>query len=629
VSCREALVPRTGDIVVTLSATGPDPDFEYAVSVNEQRPQRVRPDLSAKFTHLDPGNYTVRLDEAADNCEVGGENPRPAMVMAGAVTEVTFAVTCVATTGGIRVVSGTTGFEPDPDGYAVIIDDQPRGVVPANGSVTLNDVKRGTHTVRLDALAPNCTTTDSNLRSVLVLGGEITTVTFTTFCAATKGSLRVISTTTGLELDVDGYSLTLDGQPHGSVPANGNIPLFGITKGLHTVRLDDVAQNCAVAGENPRAVSIEPGVTTDVLYVITCRVLGSIRVSALSSGIDPDPNGYRVTVTRSAFKADSSLGNNSTTLFSRLVDADYLITLGGLAANCDADTPNPRSVTTTTGDTIAVLFKIACLSLTQLAFGTVDGNIAIVNSNGTGRRLLTDDPAFDQDPAWSPDGRRIAFASRQTISTEGPEIYVMNLDASGKVQLTNTPHASYQPAWSPDGSRIAFVSERDGNAEIYVMDADGSNLVRVTHDASTNTAPAWSPDGTQLAFASSLGIQVKNANGSDLRQLTTFPGDRHPEWSPDGTKLTFVRIQCESSFVCFPNIMVSQADGTAATVLAAGEQPTWSPDGKTIAYTALSCGNSYYYGFECIPAGIGMVRPNGSNVDLAVPGTGSYPAWRR
>ena len=78
----------------------------------------------------------------------------------------------------------------------------------------------------------------------------------------------------------------------------------------------------------------------------------------------------------------------------------------------------------------------------------------------------------------------------------------MNADGSGPTRLTNNAAADVEPAWSPDGSRIAFASTRDGNFEIYVMNADGSNQTRLTNNAAADDQPAWSPDGTRIAFKS-------------------------------------------------------------------------------------------------------------------------------
>ena len=155
---------------------------------------------------------------------------------------------------------------------------------------------------------------------------------------------------------------------------------------------------------------------------------------------------------------------------------------------------------------------------------------------------ITHNSAKDLSPAWSPDGRRIAFESNRD---GGWEIYVMNADGSDVVQLTNNRGWDGGPAWSPDGRRIAFVSDRDGDREIYVMNADGSNIVQLTNNPSFDTDPAWSPDGRRIAFTSDwdgdFDIYVMNTDGSNVVQLTNNRGsDLAPAWSPDGRRIAFV-----------------------------------------------------------------------------------------
>jgi Tol biopolymer transport system component len=102
-------------------------------------------------------------------------------------------------------------------------------------------------------------------------------------------------------------------------------------------------------------------------------------------------------------------------------------------------------------------------------------------------------------PANSKWADRIAFASNRDGNTE---VYVMGADGSNPVNLTQNAAYDDSPAWSPDGTRIAFASYRDGNWEVYVMGADGSNPVNLTQNSATDYVTAWSPDGTRLAFAS-------------------------------------------------------------------------------------------------------------------------------
>ena len=166
-----------------------------------------------------------------------------------------------------------------------------------------------------------------------------------------------------------------------------------------------------------------------------------------------------------------------------------------------------------------------------------DGNqeIYVMNADGSGVSRLTNTPATDIDPAWSPDGRRIAFASDGDGTHRIYDIYVMNADGSGVTRLTNDPVTAWGPAWSPDGTKIAFESYRDGNGEIYVMNPDGSAVTNLTHDPADDAWPAWSPDGAKIAFARENEsykdeIYVMSPDGSGVTRLSD--SGREPAWKP-------------------------------------------------------------------------------------------------
>ena len=178
-----------------------------------------------------------------------------------------------------------------------------------------------------------------------------------------------------------------------------------------------------------------------------------------------------------------------------------------------------------------------------------EGDVYVINANGSERKRLTDNPAEDFDPVWSPDGTQIAF---RTHRDGDEEVYLMNADGSAQRNLSNAPnHGDYSPAWSPNGEWIAFMSGREGNNNIWVIRPDGSDLRQVTDVPGISEYPTWSPDSNRIAFHCTFGrvlangtgdfeICVVNVDGTGLIQLTDTRGENKlPAWSPDGNKLAF------------------------------------------------------------------------------------------
>ena len=266
-----------------------------------------------------------------------------------------------------------------------------------------------------------------------------------------------------------------------------------------------------------------------------------------------------------------------------------------------------------------------------IAFTTyyLDGNenIYSIEPDGTGLRRLTADTGFDDDAAWSPNGRRIAFASNRAhpaTACEGIspncdyDIYVMNDDGANVKRLTATPGNDREPYWSPDGRRIVFASTRDDvGANLYVMNADGTGQTRITNDPGVDSQPAWSPGGTAIAFfraacefnCGTRAIFRVAPDGGGLLQLTDgSASDWKPDWSPDGAKIVFQR---EGLSVAF---WIMNPDGTAQTrIPGLHRDPAWAPDGQRIAF-----------GYP----GIGHMNPDGGSPTTINSSGGEKPDWQ-
>jgi Tol biopolymer transport system component len=267
----------------------------------------------------------------------------------------------------------------------------------------------------------------------------------------------------------------------------------------------------------------------------------------------------------------------------------------------------------------------------KIAFNRYTGEVTAIftmNADGSEVTQITDDQYFNFDPAWSPDGTKIAF---DTFRNNGDyEICLMNADGSNQAGFT-PPAFGIDPAWSPNGRKIAYWNF-DGI--ISVMNADGSNQTTLTNGAAFDLEPSWSPDGSKIAFSSyrdgQTEIYVMNADGSNQTRFTNdvVNYDEEPAWSPDGSRIAFTKyLDCiDFGFGIYcggAQIMIMQADGSNPTYLTGGEDfawssfSTWSPDGTQLAFEGYVVGEVYAIRAD----GSGLVDLTNNDAD------DFFPSW--
>ncbi|MEZ5290121.1 MAG: hypothetical protein R2745_03485 [Vicinamibacterales bacterium] len=269
---------------------------------------------------------------------------------------------------------------------------------------------------------------------------------------------------------------------------------------------------------------------------------------------------------------------------------------------------NPRLYAHTISDEIhetqATLRGVARTKLTfssdrvrDRAANTVEARnvkeIFIADYDGFNQRRVTVNRQLNIFPAWSPDGRAIAYTSYRRGY---PDIFISLIYQGAMETPTKGTGQNWLPAFSPDGTKIAFTSNRDGNSEIYVMNRDGSGLRRLTNHPAIDSTPTWAPSGAQIAFTSDRTgtpqIWVVGLDGLDLRRLTSESYADRPTWSPAPYNEIAFAVRTSSRF----DIKIYEVDkGTTRQVTfgeGTNESPAWAPNGRHLAFSSTRAGRA-------------------------------------
>ena len=264
--------------------------------------------------------------------------------------------------------------------------------------------------------------------------------------------------------------------------------------------------------------------------------------------------------------------------------------LGGLTLNASAN--NLRQVAHKIADDI--IFKLLGergIFSTNLSYVIKDGKryrLVISDADGQNIRNALNSAEPIISPAWSPDGKRVAYVS---FEDRKPVIYIHELATGKRISLSNQKGNNSAPAWSPDGKKVALALSRDGNTQIYILNADGTGLQRLTRGSTIDTEPQFSPDGRFIYFTSDRGgnpqIYRMSAEGEGSEGAKRISYKQafvtSPRISPDGKNLAFIANGGGGFKVHLMNLATGESVALTDTVN--DESPSFAANGRYVLYS--------------------------------------------
>lgn len=260
--------------------------------------------------------------------------------------------------GALAVAITTSGSDIDADGYLIRVDTSSFRFAGVNDLVTFTGLSAGDHRVDLYGVAMHCWAMGYDPNVVTLTAGVLATATFDMGCGY-LGSLYVATSTTGVDLDADGYTVTVDGSWSQSIATNDGVWFSGVATGTHSVALSGLAGNCALNGTNPRSVTVASGEMATVTFSVDCAPTGSgtgtLTVIASTTGSDL-PAGYTATVDGTM---SQPIALNDTVTFN-VAAGDHPAQLSDVAPNCTVDGANQRTVTVPADGADTTTFSVTC-----------------------------------------------------------------------------------------------------------------------------------------------------------------------------------------------------------------------------------------------------------------------------
>lgn len=232
---------------------------------------------------------------------------------------------------------------------------------------------------------------------------------------------------------------------------------------------------------------------------------------------------------------------------------------------------------------------------TRIAYVTKAGSrytLRVADADGEGGQVALNSPEPIISPAWSPDGKQLAYVS---FEKRKAVVYTQDTATGARRVLANFRGSNSAPAWSPDGQTLAATLSRSGNSQLYLMDRNGGNVRRLTSSNAIDTEPVFAQDGRSIYFVSDRGggpqIYRTSVSGGAVERIT-FNGSYNisPAISPDGRTLAYITRQGNTFHLVTLDLATPGAQPVALTDSNQDERPSFAPNGRLLIYATRAQG---------------------------------------